>query len=165
MRRGGWRRHERWTLVEVFCEFYGERKFLDGFVEQQNVGNKLKNKNDLSLTDDLDMTQMTGRIVDGRGSHSNDVVTFICCPAGMEKYPLRFKTIYYILVISGYCIFLFFLVEDIQSDQQENKSRVLPHLLFYRSVSLSLIVHVYLYLLHTVVLLVAYLSKNLLIIN
>jgi hypothetical protein len=44
MRRGGWRRRERWTLVEVFWEFYGERKFLDGFVEQQNVGNKLKNK-------------------------------------------------------------------------------------------------------------------------
>jgi hypothetical protein len=30
----------------------------------------------------------------------------------------------------------------IQSDQQENKSRVLPHLLCYRNVSLSLIVHI-----------------------
>jgi hypothetical protein len=35
-------------------------------------------------------------------------------------------------------IFYFF----IQSDQQENKSRVLPHLLFYRNIYLSLIVHI-----------------------
>jgi hypothetical protein len=33
-------------------------------------------------------------------------------------------------------------VSIIQSDQQENKSRVLPHLLFYRNVCLSLIVHI-----------------------
>jgi hypothetical protein len=30
----------------------------------------------------------------------------------------------------------------LQSDQEENKSRMLPHLLFYRNVSLSLIVHI-----------------------
>jgi hypothetical protein len=33
------------------------------------------------------------------------------------------------------------LMLNVQSDQQENKSRVLPHLLFYRNVSLSLIIH------------------------
>jgi hypothetical protein len=37
-----------------------------------------------------------------------------------------------------YLIFMF----DIQSDQQENKSRVLPHRLFYRNLRLSLIVHI-----------------------
>jgi hypothetical protein len=31
---------------------------------------------------------------------------------------------------------------DVQSDLQENKSRVLSHLLFYRNVCLSLIVHI-----------------------
>jgi hypothetical protein len=32
-------------------------------------------------------------------------------------------------------------VSIIQSDQEENKSRVLPHFLFYRNVCLSLTVH------------------------
>jgi hypothetical protein len=46
------------------------------------------------------------------------------------------------------------------------KSRVLPHRLFYRKVRLSLThMHLYVYLLRTVVLLVAYLSKNLLKMN
>jgi hypothetical protein len=35
------------------------------------------------------------------------------------------------------------IIKIIQSDQQENKSRVLPNLLFYRNVSLSLIVHIH----------------------
>jgi hypothetical protein len=51
----------------------------------------------------------------------------------------------------------------IQCDQQENKVRVLHHILFYRNVSLILIVHIECILtISTVVLLVAYLSKNLL---
>jgi hypothetical protein len=40
----------------------------------------------------------------------------------------------------------------IQCDQQENEVRVLPHILFYRNVSLILIVHIvctYMYLLYT----------------
>jgi hypothetical protein len=42
---------------------------------------------------------------------------------------LFFQTLYFIFML--------------QSDQQENKSRVLPHLLFYRNVCLSLIVHLH----------------------
>jgi hypothetical protein len=37
----------------------------------------------------------------------------------------------------------------IQSVQQENKSRVLSHLLFYRNVSLSLIVHTCIFAIHS----------------
>jgi hypothetical protein len=36
----------------------------------------------------------------------------------------------------------------IQGDQQENKSRVLPHLLFYRKVCLSLMVHICILAIH-----------------
>jgi hypothetical protein len=49
------------------------------------------------------------------------------------------------------------------TDQQENKSRVLPRLLFYGNVCLSLIVHIFILAIH--VLLVAYLAKNQLLIN
>jgi hypothetical protein len=52
----------------------------------------------------------------------------------------------------------------IQSDQQETKSRVLPHLLFYRNVFLSWISRFYLLAVHTPFL-VAYLSKIYSIIN
>jgi hypothetical protein len=41
------------------------------------------------------------------------------------------------------------IFHNIQSDQQENKSRVLPHLLFYRNASLSLIVHICILALHS----------------
>jgi hypothetical protein len=34
------------------------------------------------------------------------------------------------------------MINYVRSDQQENKSSVLPHFLFYRNVSLSLIVHI-----------------------
>jgi hypothetical protein len=37
----------------------------------------------------------------------------------------------------------------LQSDQQETKSRVLPHLLFYRNVFLTWIRHFYLLAVHT----------------
>jgi hypothetical protein len=37
----------------------------------------------------------------------------------------------------------------VQSDQQENKSRVLPHFLFYRNVWLSLIVHICILAIHS----------------
>jgi hypothetical protein len=37
----------------------------------------------------------------------------------------------------------------IQGDQQENKSRVLPHLLFYRNVCLGLIVHICILAIHS----------------
>jgi hypothetical protein len=58
------------------------------------------------------------------------------------------------------------IVIDVPSDQKENKTRVLPHLLFYRKVCLTLTgTHMYLYLLCTIVLLVAYLWKNVLKIN
>jgi hypothetical protein len=54
-----------------------------------------------------------------------------------------------------------------KGDQKENKPRVLPHLLFYRNICLGLIVGTdnHMYLLCTVVLLVAYLLKNLLLIT
>jgi hypothetical protein len=52
----------------------------------------------------------------------------------------------------------------VQRNQQENKLKMLPHLLFYRNVLLSLILHIYIYLLYTVILLIAYQSKNLLLI-
>jgi hypothetical protein len=39
--------------------------------------------------------------------------------------------------------------EQIQGDQQESKSRVLPHLLFYRNVFLSLIVHICILAIHS----------------
>jgi hypothetical protein len=56
-----------------------------------------------------------------------------------------------------------FYLYVLQSGQREKKSRMQPHLLFYRNVCLSLIVQSY--TCYTVVLLVAYLSKNQLLIN
>jgi hypothetical protein len=41
------------------------------------------------------------------------------------------------------------LRNNIQSDQQETKSRVLPHLLFYRNVRRILIRHFYILAVHT----------------
>jgi hypothetical protein len=42
-----------------------------------------------------------------------------------------------------------FVLQDIQSDQQESKSRVLPHLLFYRNICRRLIRHFYILAVHT----------------
>jgi hypothetical protein len=44
---------------------------------------------------------------------------------------------------------LFKMKQLVQNDQQENKSRVLPHLLFYRNVSLNLIVHICILAIHS----------------
>jgi hypothetical protein len=40
-------------------------------------------------------------------------------------------------------------IVEVQSDQQENKSRVPPHLLFYRNVSLNLIVPICILAIHS----------------
>jgi hypothetical protein len=54
------------------------------------------------------------------------------------------------------------VASKLQGDQQENKSRVLPHLLIYLNVFLSLIVRIYVYLLYSRFI---GLLKNLLLIN
>jgi hypothetical protein len=41
------------------------------------------------------------------------------------------------------------MINYVRSDQQENKSSVLPHLLFYRNVSVNLIVHICILAIHT----------------
>jgi hypothetical protein len=54
-----------------------------------------------------------------------------------------------VILLLLYFHLLLLYLHIIQGDQQENKSRMLPHLLFYRNVFLSLIVHICILAIHS----------------